>query len=99
MGSNVESKEARAERLREEEESVIDLEGKGRSWKKDMLSIQADAMGHAIRSCRLAKRRDHDRNRHATMNESDREESLGRRREHERGGDGNIRATAYSNHC
>jgi len=34
MGSNVESKE----------ESVIDLEGKGRPWKKDMLSIQADAI-------------------------------------------------------
>jgi len=66
----------------EEEESAIDSEGKGRPQKKDMQGL--------YNSCRLARRREHERNRCETMSESDKEESLRRRRERERSGDGNI---------
>ena len=74
----------------EEEESVIDLEGKGDHGRK---TCKVCVSMHNVTCRMLIQIGQTQRMRCTMMNELDREESFGRRREWERGSDESIQAT------
>jgi len=84
----LESEETRAKRLRRRELDRLRRERE-----------TTDMQGLYIDNRKKTRLREHDRNRHATMTEPDIEQNPSRRREWERGGDGNIRATRSFSNC